>query len=292
MTSFIQERCGPMARSVYDVAAITDIVAGFDAEDLLTINSPGHMPKESYTTFLDKNGFQGARIGVLRDMFRKGPTHAEGIAMIEKGIAEMKEAGAIIVDQLSTGLDLFALTDGAEKDAFARVNYYEAQFSYDLYFRRLGPNAPIRNMDELIAKGGSLVKPSIVEAYKEFHSLMHNKPYLARRDTQETIAVAIQELMKKYRLDALIYPFRSVPPNKHMDPYPESDNSLSTITGMPAIVLPAGYTKETNGPIAIEFLGMPYCEPTLFKLTSAFESFHHRKPAPTVPQLPGEKFTY
>jgi Asp-tRNA(Asn)/Glu-tRNA(Gln) amidotransferase A subunit family amidase len=147
-------------------------------------------------------------------------------------------------------------------------------------------------MDELIEKGGSLVKPGIVAAYKEFHSLMHNQSYIARIDTQETVTVAVQDVMKKYRLDALVYPFRSVPPNKHLDPYPESDNSLSTITGMPAIVLPAGYTKETNGPIAIEFLGMPYSEPTLFKLTSAFEQFHHRKPAPTVPALAGEKFTY
>ncbi len=292
MTSFTQERCGPMARSVYDVAALTDIVAGFDAEDLLTINTPGHMPKESYTTFLDKNGFRGARIGVLRDLFRKGPAHAEGIAMIEKAIAQMKGAGAVIVDNLSTGLDLFPLTDGAEKDAFARVNYFEAQFSYNLYFRRLGPNVPIHNMDELIQKGGSLVKPSIIAAYKEFNSLMYNQEYLARRDTQETVTVAIQEIMKKYRLDALVYPFRSVPPNKHLESYPESDNSVSTITGMPAIVLPAGYTKETNGPIAIEFLGMPYSEPTLFKLTYAFEQFHNRKPAPTVPSLPGEKFTY
>jgi amidase len=291
MTSFTQERSGPMARSVYDVAAITDVVAGFDAEDLLTINSPGNMPKESYTSFLDKNGLRGARIGVLRDMFRKGPAHAEGVALIEQAIDEMKEAGAITVE-LSTGLDIFSLTDGTSKNAFARVNYYEGQFSYDLYYRRLGPNAPIRNMAELIEIGGSLVKPSIVEAYKEFNSLMYNQPYLARLDTQETITVVIQDLMKKYRLDALVYPFRSVPPNKHLESSPESDNSLSTITGMPAIVMPAGYTKETNGPIAIEFLGMPYSEPTLFRLTSAFEQFGHRKPAPSVPSLPGEKFTY
>ena len=93
MTSFTQERAGPMARSVYDVAALTDIVAGFDAEDLLTIASPGRTPKASYTTFLDKNGLRGARIGVLRDFFRKGERHAEGIAIIEKAIGHMKDAG-------------------------------------------------------------------------------------------------------------------------------------------------------------------------------------------------------
>ncbi len=67
MTSFTQERAGPMARSVYDVAALTDVVAGFDAEDLLTIISPGKTPKESYTTFLDKDGpARGAHRGLPR----------------------------------------------------------------------------------------------------------------------------------------------------------------------------------------------------------------------------------
>jgi Asp-tRNA(Asn)/Glu-tRNA(Gln) amidotransferase A subunit family amidase len=104
---------------------------------------------------------------------------------------------------------------------------------------------------------------------------------------------AVLELMQKYRLDTLVYPFRSVPPNRHMDDYPESDNSFSSIAGLPAVVLPAGYTKKDNGPIAIEFLGAPFSEPTLFKLSYAYEQIsRNRKPAPTVPPLSGEKFTY
>jgi amidase len=293
MTSFTQERAGPMARSVYDVAALTDVVAGFDAEDLLTLVSPGRTPSVSYTTFLDKNGLRGARIGVLRDFFRKGERHAEGIAIVEKAIAQIKEQGAVIVDGLTLGVDAFPLLDGTGPDAFARTNYYEGQFSYNLYFRRLGPAAPIRNMDELIAKGGKLVKPQIAKAYSEFRSIQTNADFIARRDTQESMAVLMQDLMKKHRLDALVYPFRSVPPPKHMEQQVEADNSFSSVSGMPAIVMPAGYTSETNGPIAIEFLGMPFSEPTLFKFAFAFEQGAKlRKLPPTTPALPGESFTY
>lgn len=293
MTSFTQERAGPMGRSVYDVAALTDIVAGFDVEDLLTIVAPGRTPKESYTTFLDADGLRGARIGVFRDLFRRGEQHAEGIAIVESAIAHMKAQGAVIVENITTGADLFPLLDGAGPDAFARTNYYEGQFSYNLYFRRLGPDAPIRNVDELIEKGGSLVKPNIIDAYRKFNSIQHNVDFLARRDTQETMRAIVIELMEKYRLDALVYPFRSVPPNKHLEPYPESDNSLSSIAGLPAIVMPAGYTKETNGPIAIEFLGVPFSEPTLFKLAYAFEQTgKFRKLPPTTPRLAGETFSF
>jgi amidase len=288
MTSFTQERAGPMARSVYDVAALTDVVAGFDAEDLLTIAAPGRTPSVSYTTFLDPNALRGARIGVFRDLFRKGPAHAEGVALVEKAIAQMKAAGAVIVDPVSTGIELLPLLEET------RTNYYEAQFSYDLYFRRLGPDAVIHNMDELLQKGGTLVKPSIVKGYQEFHSLMHQPDFLARRDTQETLKDAVVELMDKYRLDALVHPFKSLPPEGHLDTQVAGkDNPLSSVTGLPAVLVPAGYTKKENGPIAVEFLGRPFSEPALFKLSYAYEqASKNRKPPPTTPALPGEKFEY
>lgn len=288
MTSFTQERAGPMARTVYDVAATTDIIAGFDAEDLLTIESPGRTPIESYTKSLRKDGLRGARIGVFRDLFRKGPTHAEGLALVEKAIAKLKEAGAVIVDPISTGLNLFPLLDET------RTNFYEAQFSYDLYFRRLGPNAPIRNMDELLQKGGDLVKANIVRGYKEFRSIQHHPDYLARRDTQETLRAAAVELMDKYRLDALVHPFKTLPPEPHIsERNPERDNPFSSITGLPAVLVPAGYTEKENGPIALEFLGRPYSEPVLFRLAYAYEQLGPvRKTPPTTPSLPGETFTY
>ena len=287
MTSFTQERCGPMGRSVYDVAALTDAIAGFDAEDLLTIESPGRTPSQPYTSFLDRNGLRGARIGVFRDLFRKGAAHAEGIALIEHAIARMKQAGAVIVDPVSTGIDLFPLLDET------RTNYYEAQFSYNLYFRRLGPNAPIRNMDELIAKGGDLVKPSIVKGYREFSSLMHQPDFLARRDTQEMLQQTIIELMDKYRLDALVNPFKSLPPPPHLERAVEQDNPLSSVAGLPALLVPAGYTKNENGPIALEILGRPFSEPTLFRIGYAYEQLSkNRKNPSSVPPLAGEQFVY
>jgi Asp-tRNA(Asn)/Glu-tRNA(Gln) amidotransferase A subunit family amidase len=267
---------------------LTDAVAGFDAEDLLTIVAPGNMPTASYASFLDRGGLRGARIGVFRDLFREGPNHAEGIALVEQAIAEMKEAGAVIVDPVSTGIDVFPLLEDT------RTNYYEAQFSYDLYFRRLGPDAVIHDVHELIAKGGDIVKPSIVRGVKEFDSLTHHPDFLARRDTQETLKAAVIELMDKYRLDALVHPFKSLPPERHLDEnVEEKDNPLSSVTGLPALLVPAGYTRAENGPIALEILGRPFAEPTLFKLAYAYEQVaQNRRPAPTTPPLPGERFEY
>ena len=290
MTSFTQERCGPMARTVYDVAAMTGIVAGFDAEDLLTITTPGNIPAGGYTQFLKKDGLKGARIGVFRDLFRKGEKHAEGTALVEAAIAKMKSEGAMIIDGLTTGIAVFDLLDN---HGGMRTNYHEAQFSYDLYFRRLGPSAVIKNMDELVAYG-DLVKPSIRKGYGEFRSLDHHADFIARRDTQESLRAAIIEIMDKYKLDALVHPFKSLPPEGHTERnVAEKDNPVSSVTGLPAVVLPAGYTKKENGPIAIEFLGRPYSEPVLFRLAYAYEQASLiRKSAALTPPLPSDKFTY
>jgi amidase len=85
--------------------------------------------------------------------------------------------------------------------------------------------------------------------------------------------------------------------------------SLSPETGFPAIVVPAGFTREVydrvpddsdaNGsrlegpkkvelPVALEFLARPFEEPTLFEIASAFESLtRHRRPPPGFGALAG-----
>jgi amidase len=70
------------------------------------------------------------------------------------------------------------------------------------------------------------------------------------------------------------------------------DNPLSAVTGLPAIVVPAGVTAE-GLPIAIEFLGRPFSEPRLIQLAHAYErASRMRKAPPTTPPLAGEEFRY
>jgi Asp-tRNA(Asn)/Glu-tRNA(Gln) amidotransferase A subunit family amidase len=104
---------------------------------------------------------------------------------------------------------------------------------------------------------------------------------------------AILELMDRFKLDALVHPFKSVPPEPFFVNQPERDNPVSSITGLPAILVPAGYTEDQNGPISIEFLGRPFSEPILFRLAYGYEQISRiRKPADEVPALPGEVFNY
>ena len=111
---------------------------------------------------------------------------------------------------------------------------------------------------------------------------------------QESIRDAIVEVMDKYKLDALVHPFKTLPPEGHLDRnVAEKDNSVSSVTGLPALLVPADYTAKENGPISVEFLGRPYSEPVLFKLAYAYEqASKNRKSAALTPALPGDKFSY
>jgi amidase len=62
-------------------------------------------------------------------------------------------------------------------------------------------------------------------------------------------------------------------------------------TGLPAVLVPAGVNAE-GLPIALEFLGRPFSEPTLLKLAYAYEQASHKRVAPkSTPHLAGEVFT-
>ena len=72
----------------------------------------------------------------------------------------------------------------------------------------------------------------------------------------------------------------------------DSDNYLSSMTGLPGLLVPMGYTAD-GLPLALEFLGRPFSEPTLLTLASGFEArTHHRRAPASTPPLAGESFTY
>src|SRR5262249_37080202 len=93
---------GPMARTVRDLAILLDSMVGYDSEDPLSALGASHAP-DSYTRLLDRNGLRGARLGILRESIG---TSSEPLsddfkkvdAVFEKNVAELKAAGAVLVD--------------------------------------------------------------------------------------------------------------------------------------------------------------------------------------------------
>src|SRR6185295_11223252 len=100
----IRGTLAPMARTVTDLAKLLDVMVGYDTEDPVTAMGVGQIPK-TYTAFLDRNALKGARLGVLRDTnassFDPESTDFKNVAAVfEKELAELKSAGAVLVDPI------------------------------------------------------------------------------------------------------------------------------------------------------------------------------------------------
>ena len=84
---------GPMARSVYDVAALLSVIAGVDAADAATRAGEGHQVAD-YTQALKADALKGARIGVARDFFGQDD---DVDWVMEASLEVMRKQGATIV---------------------------------------------------------------------------------------------------------------------------------------------------------------------------------------------------
>ena len=95
-----QDTAGPMTRTVTDAAALLDALAGYDPQDPYTsaYAIAGHTG--SYTRHLDRDGLEGARIGVLTQAFgsETDPEAAQVNALVRAAIKRMEASGAEFVE--------------------------------------------------------------------------------------------------------------------------------------------------------------------------------------------------
>ena len=271
---------GPMARTVTDLARLLDAMVGYDSEDPLTAKGVGHIPA-SYTKFLDRNGLKGARIGVLRSpMYRNPdpdtPEVHEVTATFDKALAELKSAGAVIVDPIE-------IPNLAELIA-TRVRMAGEEQSFAVWFNR-GTNPPYKSRQDLVnSPNFAKIFPSVQQRLRD--------TYAPTVEEQLRYTLAKEELMTKYlkimadnKLDAIVYKSMAGPPALIKDgPVPTSASGVAApafnafLIYVPAISVPSSFTAG-GLPTGITFQGRPYAEGEMIKLAYAYEqATHHRKP--------------
>lgn len=295
--SFTQDRGGPMARTVADAAAVLDAIAGYDPQDFDTAWSVGRLP-QSYTAFLKGDGLNGARIGVVRELF--GPEGSETTKIVNAAIQEMRRQGAIVVDPVPVDpvlAEMLPILDPAylrnrhtmpvelvKVLSDARVNDYEFKFALNDYLAQLGPEAPIKSLDDLIESDKFLPRLKNGLLGSNEYASLDIEEYIERLLRQRAISATVAKVMADHNLDALVYPMK-IDPAPKIGESAASGHVLSSIPGLPAIVVPVGFTGD-GLPVSVEFLGKPFTEPTLIKLAYSYEqATHHRRPPASTPPL-------
>ena len=281
---------GPMARTVRDLAQLLDAMVGYDPEDPVTALGVGRAP-ESYTRLLDRNGLKGARIGVLRESIgvnsEPGSDDFKKVdAVFQKNIAELKAAGAIVVDPIVIP-SLQALL--AKRGANPTV----ADEALRRYLSR-NPNSRFKTRED-IAKSPDLSK-SIPPSKAAQWTNPLGKTDLAKwgeyLQAREELMIAIMKVIADNQLAAIVHKSVEHQPTFIKDginpPYVNNKGvpTLNTfLVYAAAMTVPSGFTTD-NLPVGLTFLGKPYSEPALLKLAYAYEqATRHRIPPKTTPPL-------
>jgi amidase len=141
---------------------------------------------------------------------------------------------------------------------------------------------------------GPQLKPETLAAANST-SLDRNPEYLAALNQRDKVRAAMVELMDRERLDAIVYPFKTFAiPTLGADwSKVHSENPLHSYTGLPALIVPAGFTASDSMPFGLMFVGGPWSEAKLLSLGNSYEqATHHRHAPSSTPALSGEVFEY
>src|SRR5713101_4829392 len=273
-----QDMAGPIGRTVADVAVVLEVIQGPDAKDPTTVDAAG-MARRTYRDSLVQDGLRGARIGVLRSFFGAKPEHHEVNRVVGEAIARMRSLGAEPIE-LQMPLDVEQLIASMD------VQKWESKTQIDAWLRDLGPGAPpIHTFDDWVASGKfdkTLEKG--LKAAQPFDHPENDPEYLQRIGPhKEALQKQVIAILGENKLDAIVYPHQKRLVVPIGESQVERNGFLASITGFPAITVPAGFSSG-GVPIGVELLGRPYAEPTLLKLAYTYEKgTHNRRPPATAP---------
>jgi amidase len=286
--SHSQDTAGPMARTVRDAALILGALTGIDPRDEATNASSGKSLTD-YTQFLDPNGLRGIRLGVARKYFGFNE-HVD--KLLNDLLAEMKRLGAVLVDPADIP------TQGKFDDSEFEVLLYEFKADLNAYLARLGPQAPVRTLKDVIEfneKNRDREMPYFGQdtmTKAEAKGPLTSKAYVQAlaKNHLLTRTQGIDFVMTKNRLDALVAPTGGPAwPTDWIngDHFTGGYSSASAVAGYPHVTVPAGYVFGL--PVGISFFGGAFSEPKLIKIAYAFEQATKTRHAPKfLPQINAE----
>jgi amidase len=271
---------GALTRTVRDQAIVLDAIAGADNQDAATLQQPKH--HGSYIDALDGSSLKGARLGVITN-FRGA--NAEVDAVEQRALKELESQGAVLV-RLSLPKEM----ENLWPLALGPVGEAEFKPQFERYLQALPKGQP-KTLSELIQMSTSPViadstrpiNPARLKALREADGtrLTDSPTYIhILTEVIPSVRRQLQTLMETNAVQALVFSTMSCPATPRFDRTdpsyvcrsddPYEAGYVAAAAGFPEVTVPAGRISA-NMPVGFSFMGLPYAEAQLLRLTSAFQ---------------------
>jgi amidase len=275
--SFTQDTAGPMARTVTDAAICLGALTGIDSTDAKTLLSNKNSYKD-YTPFLKLGNLKGKRIGLYNRALGK---NSKVDALFNKAVSFLKSKGVEIIE-------INKITENNIGRLSFQIMLYEYKDGLNNYFKSLGADAKIKNLEELIAFNK---KDAVeMEFYNQRYLEMAQKKESLNSNEYKKILTemlkgsrenGIDHIMNKHNLDAIIAPTGGPAwKTNHAkgDSFELGSSSPAARAGYPNITVPMGFVGEL--PVGISFFGRAWSEPVLLEIAYNYEQGTKHRKAP------------
>jgi amidase len=265
-----QDTAGPMGRCVADAAILLGAITGVDSGDPVTEKSEGKAHSD-YTQFLDPKGLNGARIGVVRNLFGFDERVDE---IMETSIEVMRKNGAEIFDPT----EIPSIKELWEPEYEALL--FEFKDDINAYLAGLGPDAPVNSLQEVIEFNKANHEKTMPFFGQDIFLKAQEKGSLDSKEYKEASnkctklakTEGLDLVFEKKKLDAVVAPSGGpawLTDHVTGDHFSGGSSSLAAVSGYSSITVPADYIHGL--PVGISFISGAFQEFLLIRLAYSFE---------------------
>jgi amidase len=312
--SHIQDTLGPHARTVADAAAVLGVIASrtADPDDPATAGVPlgwrgtgrtrPPIPTD-YTQFVQADGLNGARIGVVRPTSFLNNATPQMLDAFDAAVAAIRAAGATTVD--------IPFSAFPPRGGEFEVLLFDFKLDVQSYFAtREGVPMAHKTLADAIAfnnDNAAVEMPFFFQEIFQFSNAMNtsgpdpgNNPqplfggrtYNQALEIDRLAGVGFDAVLRDRNVQAIVAPTDGPAWTTDLinsDHFLFASSGMAGGTGFPIVQVPSG--TVLGMPVGISFIGTAFSEPTLIRFAAGFEAHTHARIVPTfAPSLPVDTF--